>query len=194
MKILENKQKAYGIGEANMNEQEKIFLYAARDTVTGKLVSDITNPRRKYWDKKGNAENAINYYNKFAVGLDPNLTFNKNKGKHNLLELVTFELVETNKIENDTKNIETLEIKNQFPVQVGDVLWYIAGRYYNSQVLKPKAVTVTEINQKKVRGKVVWAFIACGTRYSFDSIGKIIFRTEKEAEEYIKAVKNKKLK
>lgn len=27
-------------------------LYGARDTSTGKLVSDITNPRRKYWDKK----------------------------------------------------------------------------------------------------------------------------------------------
>lgn len=30
-------------------------LYAARDTTTDKLVSDITNPRRKYWDKRGNA-------------------------------------------------------------------------------------------------------------------------------------------
>ena len=27
-------------------------LYAARDTTTGKLVSDITNPRRKYWDNE----------------------------------------------------------------------------------------------------------------------------------------------
>jgi hypothetical protein len=65
-------------------------LYAARDTSTGKLVSDITNPRRKYWDKKGNAESAINYYNqnyayKERIG---------NKGKHGLIELVTFELVE----------------------------------------------------------------------------------------------------
>ncbi len=177
-----------------MSEQEKIFLYAARDTVTGKLVSDITNPKRKYWDKKGNAEKAINYYNESCVGLDLRLTFNKNKGRHNLLELVTFELVETNEIENNTKITEALKIENQFPVQIGDVLWYIEGRYYNSQALKPRAVTVTEINQKKVRGKVVWAFIACGTRYSFDSIGKIIFRTEKEAEEYIGAVKNKKLK
>ena len=37
----------------------KIYLYGARDTTTGKLVSDITNPKRKYWDKKGNAEKAI---------------------------------------------------------------------------------------------------------------------------------------
>lgn len=27
---------------------KKIYLYGARDTSTGKLVSDITNPRRKY--------------------------------------------------------------------------------------------------------------------------------------------------
>ena len=25
------------------------FIYGARDIATGKLVSDITNPRRKYW-------------------------------------------------------------------------------------------------------------------------------------------------
>lgn len=65
-------------------------LYAARDTSTGKLVSDITNPRRKYWDKKGNAESAINYYNR-------NYAYKErtgNKGKHGLIELVTFELVE----------------------------------------------------------------------------------------------------
>ena len=42
----------------------KTYLYGARDTTTGKLVSDITNPRRKYWDKKGNAQSAIDYYNK----------------------------------------------------------------------------------------------------------------------------------
>lgn len=35
------------------------YLYAVRDAETGKLVSDITNPRRKYWDKKGNAESAV---------------------------------------------------------------------------------------------------------------------------------------
>ena len=34
-------------------------IYAVRDMDTGKLVSDITNPRRKYWDRKGNALEAI---------------------------------------------------------------------------------------------------------------------------------------
>lgn len=28
-------------------------LYGVIDKSTGKLVSDITNPRHKYWDKKG---------------------------------------------------------------------------------------------------------------------------------------------
>ena len=43
--------------------EDKIYLYAAREIETGKLVSDITNPRRKYWDRKGNAVNAIDAYN-----------------------------------------------------------------------------------------------------------------------------------
>lgn len=66
------------------------FIYGARDIDTGKLVSDITNPRRKYWDKKGNAEKAIDHYNR-TRGLKG---YNRNKGDHGELELVTFELVE----------------------------------------------------------------------------------------------------
>ena len=34
-------------------------LYAARDIKTGKLVSDITNPKRKFWQRKANCEEAI---------------------------------------------------------------------------------------------------------------------------------------
>ncbi len=67
--------------------EKKIYLYGARDTETGQLVSDITNPRRKYWDKKGNAVNAIDAYNNHT-------TWRYNKGKHGHIELVTFELVE----------------------------------------------------------------------------------------------------
>lgn len=63
---------------------EKRLIYAARDTETGKLVSDITNPRRKYWDRKGNAQNAIHYYN------------SRRARKHSKVELVCFELVEVN--------------------------------------------------------------------------------------------------
>ena len=67
-------------------------LYAARDTGTGKLVSDITNPKRKYWDKRGNAIKAIDYYNKFCANRKLKPTCNR--GEHGVLELVTFELVE----------------------------------------------------------------------------------------------------
>ena len=52
-------------------------LYAVRDKTTGKLVSNITNPRRKYWDRRNNAEAAIRK------------SYNRNH-----LELVVFELVE----------------------------------------------------------------------------------------------------
>lgn len=72
-----------------MNER----LYAAREIKTGKLVSDITNPRRKYWDRKGNAEKAINDYNKRYANTTFNI-YNENRGRHGTLELVTFELVE----------------------------------------------------------------------------------------------------
>ena len=71
---------------------KKEYLYGARDTATGKLVSDITNPRRKYWDKKGNAQKAIDYYNRGYA--NRKLSSCANKGEHGLIELVTFELVE----------------------------------------------------------------------------------------------------
>ena len=55
-------------------------LYAVRDTDTGKLVSDITNPRRKYWERKGNALSAMHYSTR--------------RSRHKNMELVVFELVE----------------------------------------------------------------------------------------------------
>lgn len=70
----------------------KIYLYAARDTNTGKLVTDITNPKRKYWDKKTNAEKAIKDYNSYCANKE--LPVWSNKGEHGTIELVTFELVE----------------------------------------------------------------------------------------------------
>lgn len=77
---------------------DKIYLYGARDTTTGKLVSDITNPKRKYWDKKGNAEKAINDYNRGYA--NRKLPWSVNKGEHGIIELVTFELVEVPNKEN----------------------------------------------------------------------------------------------
>lgn len=71
---------------------KKIYLYGARDTSTGKLVSDITNPRRKYQDKRGNAVSAIDYYNRNCA--DKVRHGYGNKGVHGFIELVTFKLVE----------------------------------------------------------------------------------------------------
>lgn len=67
-------------------KENDLTIYGARDTSTGKLVSDITNPRRKYWDRKGNAVSAIQNYNKRSNY--------RNRGKHGTIELVTFRLVE----------------------------------------------------------------------------------------------------
>lgn len=67
--------------------EDKLYLYAAREIESGKLVSDITNPRRKYWDRKTNAIKAIDTYNRCDG-------WRYNKGNHGKLELVTFELVE----------------------------------------------------------------------------------------------------
>ena len=61
-------------------------LYAVRDMDTGKLVSNITNPRRKYWGRMGNAKSAIVYAG------------SRTKGRR--LKLVVFELVE---VEEDGK-------------------------------------------------------------------------------------------
>ena len=62
-------------------------LYAARCVETGKLVSDLTNPRRKYWDREGNARSAINSYNN-------HVNYYGRKYNHGKVELVKFELVE----------------------------------------------------------------------------------------------------
>ncbi len=77
----------------------ELMIYAARDTSTGKLVSDITNPKRKYWDVKGRAESAIDYYNRAYANRKLNRSCNK--GEHGTLELVTFKLVEVDDEEAD---------------------------------------------------------------------------------------------
>ena len=81
---------------------KKIYLYGARDTSTGKLVSDITNPRRKYWDKRGNAISAIDYYNRTCANRPREYGLG-NKGVHGTIELVTFELVEVKEDESSNK-------------------------------------------------------------------------------------------
>ncbi len=61
-----------------------MFLYAARDTETGKLVSNITNPKKKFWQRKDAATKAIRNAN------------GSRYCRYNSLELVTFKLVEVN--------------------------------------------------------------------------------------------------
>lgn len=65
----------------------KIYLYGARDTTSGKLVSNLVNPRRKYWDREANATAAINNHNTSVSRYGSRY----GRGK---CELVKFELVE----------------------------------------------------------------------------------------------------
>ena len=70
----------------------KLYLYAVRDKVTGKLVKDITNPGHKFWEKRGSCQKAIDEYNnKFSGNSFMRYFRTKYEGP---LELVTFELVE----------------------------------------------------------------------------------------------------
>ena len=70
--------------EENIKNNKQMKLYAARDKNTGKLVSNITNPSRKFWHRKGDCENAIRNYN--------NGYTNAKKGYD--LELIVYRLIE----------------------------------------------------------------------------------------------------
>lgn len=60
----------------------EIYLYGARDTSTGKLVSDISSPQKKFWQRKHACQEAIR---KATQGYWK---------RYDSLELVTFKLVE----------------------------------------------------------------------------------------------------
>ena len=75
------------------------------------------------------------------------------------------------------------------PVDVGDKLWYIDGGYYNASNMKPKEITVTEINKKKSGKTIEWGFIANNTRYRFTSFGKTVFWTKEDCEAAIEKKK-----
>lgn len=49
------------------NNAERFQLFGVIDKSTGKLVSDITNPRHKYWESEKRAQSAINGYNPVYV-------------------------------------------------------------------------------------------------------------------------------
>ena len=53
-------------------------LYGARDKKTNKLVSDITNPRHKFWESEKRCQAAINNFIRYSKKYD--------------LELVKYEL------------------------------------------------------------------------------------------------------
>lgn len=79
------------------------------------------------------------------------------------------------------------------PVNVGQTVWYIKGRYYTSpNNWKAEPIIVTELSCKKFRKTFIgytaprWSFIANGARYNFDSIGKRVFLTKQEANLEIK--------
>lgn len=40
----------------------KLKLYAVRDKKSGKFVNNITNPKHKFWEKKGSCETALKAY------------------------------------------------------------------------------------------------------------------------------------
>lgn len=46
---------------------ENFKLFGVKDKSTGKLISDITNPRHKYWESEKRAQSAINGYNPIYV-------------------------------------------------------------------------------------------------------------------------------
>lgn len=66
------------------------YLYAARDKSTGKLVAGITNPSKRFWQRKDSCIEAINNANRERLrwGIT-------HRGE---LELVVFEIVE---VKND---------------------------------------------------------------------------------------------
>ncbi len=58
-------------------------LWCIRDKETSKFVSNLTNPRKKFWEKKKSAESALKFPNRHVF-----------KGKIENLELVEFDLIE----------------------------------------------------------------------------------------------------
>ena len=64
---------------------ENFKLFGVKDISTGKLVSDITNPRHKYWESEKRAQSAINGYNPIYVT-------QRDRKKHNKEDLEVVEI------------------------------------------------------------------------------------------------------
>lgn len=67
------------------NNAENFMLFGVKDTSTGKLVSDITNPRHKYWESEKRAQSAIRGYN-------PTYVTQRDRKKHNKEDLEVVEI------------------------------------------------------------------------------------------------------
>ena len=80
-----------------MSKETIMKLYAVRDKSTGKFVSDITNPRHKFWEKKGSCESAIKSYSPSRVTPGSHRT----KRNKEYLELVELTCVDSNYIIDD---------------------------------------------------------------------------------------------
>jgi hypothetical protein len=81
------KVTVYALNDKGVSMGNKNYIYAVRDSATGKLITNLTNPGHKFWEKKGNCLNAIEAYNQAT----PRWRRHTYEGP---LELVTFELVE----------------------------------------------------------------------------------------------------
>lgn len=64
---------------------DNFMLFGVKDKSTGKLVSDITNPRHKYWESDKRAQSAINGYNPIYVT-------QRDRKKHNKEDLEVVEI------------------------------------------------------------------------------------------------------
>lgn len=67
------------------NNAENFMLFGVKDKSTGKLVSDITNPRHKFWESEKRAQSAINGYNPIYVT-------QRDRKKHNKEDLEVVEI------------------------------------------------------------------------------------------------------
>ena len=72
-------------------------LYAVRDRKTGKLVNNITNPKRRFWEEKYRCENACRCPNPYQF-----------TGDKNDLEMVEFELVEDQEPKTNADRIRAM--------------------------------------------------------------------------------------
>lgn len=79
----------------------KIKLYAVRDKKSGKFVNNITNPKHKFWEKKGSCETALKTY---AIRYEYLITEGSYRGKLShpddleIVELFCYEKPEALKI------------------------------------------------------------------------------------------------